>query len=249
MATQDGGRSSTRSIHYRKKDQLLELRSKRKPLPPCYAHINCLYPSSVSTRKRGKKVGLLQRLRRRGFCPPLPTIILANVRSISNKVDEICAHVRYDHIFRESCLLAFTETWLEEDDNDNLIAIDGFSCVRSDRTAESKKKKGGGLCVYINLKYCTNYTVKKRMCCPDLELLVLSMRPFYLPRDFGVIYIVQVYVPPTAKTEVAAAIIADVVHEFQTRSPDAPVVTLPTNLLSTHLMSDKREENSGLMLL
>ncbi|XP_055863995.1 uncharacterized protein LOC106080210 isoform X1 [Biomphalaria glabrata] len=58
------------------------------------------------------------------------------------------------------------------------------------------------------------------------HLLALSLRPFYLPRDFGVIYIVLVYVPPTAKTEVAAAIIADVVHEFQTRSPDAPVVIL-----------------------
>ena len=49
------------------------------------------------------------------------------------------------------------------DDNDKFTTIDGFSCVRSDRTAESNKKKGGGVCVYINNKFCNNYTIIKKV--------------------------------------------------------------------------------------
>ena len=222
MTIQDG----ILSIRYNRA-QLLDLCLNDNPLPPCYAHRDCLYYSSYfGGRKRGKKGGIRQRLKRRGSRPPLPLIVLANVRSIRNKMDEISAHVRYDSIFRGCSIMCFTETWLDADDNDNFITIDGFSCVRGDRTAESGKKKGGGLCVYINTKYCNNYTVKKRICCPDLELIALSLRPFYLPREFGIIYIVLVYVPPTANTNVTTEGIVDLVHDVQTRSPDAPVVIL-----------------------
>ncbi len=37
-------------------------------------------------RKRGKRAGVLVRLRRRAFRPPLPTILLANVQSLDNKL-------------------------------------------------------------------------------------------------------------------------------------------------------------------
>ncbi len=36
-------------------------------------------------RKRGKRAGVLVRLRRRAFRPPLPTILLANVQSLDKK--------------------------------------------------------------------------------------------------------------------------------------------------------------------
>ena len=113
----------------------------------------------LPVEEKRKKGVIRKKLKIRGFRPPLPSIILANVRLIRNKVDEISAHVRYNNVFRESCIMCFTETWLDTDDNDNFTTIDGFSCVRSDRTAESNKKKGGGLCVYINNKFCNNYTV------------------------------------------------------------------------------------------
>ena len=44
-------------------------------------------------RKRGKRSGLLVRLRRRAHRAPLPSILLANVQSLDNKVDEIRARV------------------------------------------------------------------------------------------------------------------------------------------------------------
>jgi len=40
-------------------------------------------------RKRGKRAGVLVRLRRRAFRPPLPTILLANVQSLDNKLEAV----------------------------------------------------------------------------------------------------------------------------------------------------------------
>ncbi len=46
-------------------------------------------------RKRGKRAGVLIRLRRRAFRPPLPTILLANVQSLDNKLCELRARISY----------------------------------------------------------------------------------------------------------------------------------------------------------
>ncbi len=46
-------------------------------------------------RKRGKRAGVLVRLRRRAFRPPLPTILLANVQSLDNKLCELRARISY----------------------------------------------------------------------------------------------------------------------------------------------------------
>ncbi|KAJ8352129.1 hypothetical protein SKAU_G00236050 [Synaphobranchus kaupii] len=57
---------------------------------------------------------------------PLPSIILANARSLRNKTDKLQAHVRYQHEFKGACILALTETWLEERDSDCELVMDGF---------------------------------------------------------------------------------------------------------------------------
>ncbi len=46
-------------------------------------------------RKRGKRAGVLVRLRRRPLRPPLPTILLANVQSLDNKLCELRARISY----------------------------------------------------------------------------------------------------------------------------------------------------------
>ena len=48
--------NGVRVIHY-DRVQLLELRSKDNPLPPCYAKLDCFYTTSSNRRKRGKKGG------------------------------------------------------------------------------------------------------------------------------------------------------------------------------------------------
>ena len=66
-------------------------------------------------RKRGRRSGLLVRLRRRAHRAPLPSILLANVQSLDNKVDKIRARVAFQRDIRDCNILCFTETWLTRD--------------------------------------------------------------------------------------------------------------------------------------
>ncbi|KAK0137741.1 hypothetical protein N1851_026045 [Merluccius polli] len=176
-------------------------------------------------RKRGRKGGVRQRVRRRGNRPPLPSIVLSNVRSIRNKMDELRVHTRYSHEYREANILVFSETWLREDIPDSLLELEGFSFTRADREATSGKSRGGGLGVYVSNSWCSQYTVREKYCDPDLELLCLSMRPFYLPREYGNV-ICAVYVPPSANAARAANRLAECVHAQMLRTPGAPIFVL-----------------------
>ncbi len=64
------------------------------------------------SRKRGKRAGVLVRLRRRAFQPPLPTILLANVQSLDNKLCELRARISYQRETRDCCVICLTETWM-----------------------------------------------------------------------------------------------------------------------------------------
>ena len=168
-----------------------------------------------------------QRVRRRGNKPPLPIITLANLRSINNKIDEIRALTRYNTEFRSSSLLCFTETWLSSEIPSETVDVSGFQIIRLDRSqTETQKSKVGGVCIYINGKWCRNYKIRFQLCQRDVELLGVSFRPFYLPREFGQIKIIAVYVPPDADEENAAATIAETVNSMEMASPDAPTIVL-----------------------
>ena len=75
--------------------------------------------------------------------------------------------------------------------------------------------------IYVNEKWCTNISVKERECSPDLELLTVGLRPFYLPREFNQIFVTVVYIPPHANTVTAATKIADIHNELERKSPDS----------------------------
>lgn len=47
----------------------------------------------------------------------------------------------------------------------------------------TRKSYRGGVCLYINQKWCKNFIVREQVCLPDIEVLSMSMRP-YLPREF-----------------------------------------------------------------
>ena len=98
--------------------------------------------------------------------------------------------------------------------------------MRADRLPESGKKHGGGLCFYINEKWCNNATVRYQVCCPDVEMLTVNVRPFYLPREFSQIYLCIAYCPPKSNVQVACDIVADHIHSLQARSPDAAIVIM-----------------------
>ncbi|KAL1277323.1 hypothetical protein QQF64_023996 [Cirrhinus molitorella] len=63
-------------------------------------------------RPRGKRVGVRNRLRARAHRAPLPSILLVNVQSLGNKLDDLRARVKFQRDIRDCNLLCFTETWL-----------------------------------------------------------------------------------------------------------------------------------------
>ncbi len=143
-------------------------------------------------RKRGKRVGVLVRLRCRPLRPPLPTILLANVQSLDNKLCELRARISYQRETRDCCIICLTETWMSAVVPDSAIVLTGFFVHRSDRTKElTGKSRGGGVCFFINNSWCDERNLHsiKSFCSPDLEFHMLLCRPFWLPREFTAIII------------------------------------------------------------
>lgn len=64
--------------------------------------------------------------------------------------------------------------------------------------------------------------VREEVCTADIELLTVSIRPFYLPREFQQLFISLVYIHPKSDVQKATDIISQVVHRYQLHSPDSP---------------------------
>ena len=88
------------------------------------------------TRKRGKRGGALCRLRSRSLRPALPAIVLANVRSLRNKADELFNMLSFNREFKDSSVLCFTETWLDSTTPDEAVCPQSHSMFRVDRSYE-----------------------------------------------------------------------------------------------------------------
>ncbi len=136
---------------------------------------------------RGRRAGIRNRLRKRAYSPPLLSILLANVQSLENKMDDLRARISFQWDIRDCNILCLTETWLTPSVPDTAVTpSDNFSVLRIDRTAEAGKNKGGGVCFMINKKWCDprNISILLHSCSPHLEHLSIICRPFYLPREF-----------------------------------------------------------------
>ena len=186
---------------------------------------------SVSTRKRsnkkkkrGSRGGVLQRLKRRGSRFPLPTITLTNIQSLWNKHDELSALLQYDNHFRRCNVLCLTETWLQEE---KIVNFPGRTVIRADRdnTAAGKLGCGGGVCMIIDDKWGTQYTIREQVCTKDFEIITVSFRPFYLPREFGQITLILAYLPGP-NFEACGERLAESYHAAIARSADQPVFIL-----------------------
>ncbi len=100
--------------------------------------------------ERGKRASVLVRLRRSPLRPPLPTILLANVQSLDNKLCELRARISYQRETRDCCIICLTETWMSEMVPDSAIELTGNSVHRSDRMKELTGKSRGGVSVSIS---------------------------------------------------------------------------------------------------
>lgn len=89
-------------------------------------------------------------------------------------------------------------------------------------SAVTGKSIGGGVCFYVNQRYCKSTMVRDSICTPDLELLTVSLHPFYLPREFSQLSFTLVYIHSRASAAAVCDLIAEVSNRLDTISPDAP---------------------------
>ncbi len=178
-------------------------------------------------KHRGKRAGIRNRLRKRAHSPPLPSILLANVQSLDNKMDDLRARISFQRDIRDCNIICLSETWLTPLVPDNAVTpSDNFSVFRMDRTAEAGKTKGGGVCFFINKKWCDprNISILSRSCSPHLEHLSIICRPFYLPREFSSTVVTAVYIPPQADSSLALSKLHDELSGYINIHPDAACI-------------------------
>ena len=69
----------------------------------------------------------------------------------------------------------------------------GFTLHRQDSSAVSSKTRGG---VFVNHSWCMKSNIKEVSRKPEVEYLMISCRPHYLPRKFSSTFFVAVCLPP-----------------------------------------------------
>ncbi len=107
------------------------------------------------TRNTVEKALEFARLRKRAHSPPLLSILLANVQSLENKMDDLRARISFQRDIRDCNIICLTETWLTPSVPVTAVTpSDNFSVLRMDRTSEAGKSKGGGVCFMINKEWC-----------------------------------------------------------------------------------------------
>lgn len=187
--------------------------------------LNLYYiPKDIKRRKRGRASGVRKRLHSQKNKPYLPSLIIGNVQSINNKTDELAANVSYFQEYRNVSIMSFTETWLGDLDRDDHVDIQGFKLIRGDRILENTNKtKGGGLCVYVNEQWChpNNVILKRHSCTPNLEILTVSLRPYYLPREFSHVIHSTIYIPDKSVVKPAEKELFSAIQDLERNSPNA----------------------------
>lgn len=102
-------------------------------------------------QKRGKHGGFRARLTANPHKPSIPTIVLANVRSLDNKLDFIRLLRSTQRTVRDCCVFVFTETWLSDSVPDCAIQLDQLTCYRADRALVAGGKTSGGGFVFTSM--------------------------------------------------------------------------------------------------
>ena len=226
----DVGRTAFLQLNSAQAEQLRDLDLLRRPSPSST-------PTTASRpqrrrhkrrerkQKRGKRGGIRARLTANPHKPSIPTVVLANVRSLDNKLDYIRLLRSTQRTVRDCCVFVFTETWLSDSVPDCAIQLDQLTCYRADRArVAGGKTRGGGLCVYINDAWCRDAVVICKHCSPLVEFMIIKCRPFYLPREYTAILLVSVYIPPNNNNSNRNDALNELyqhISEQQTAHPDA----------------------------
>ncbi|KAI4877181.1 hypothetical protein NFI96_007309, partial [Prochilodus magdalenae] len=176
-------------------------------------------------QRRGKRGGLRAKLMLNPHRTVLPSVFLANVRSLAGKLDELKIWTLTQRRHMDCNLMFFTETWLNSDVANSVVELEGRALFRADRSAAATgKTRGGGNCIYVNKAWCTDSVVMVTHCSADLEFLIIKCRPFYLPREFNCVFAGIVYVPPDANANAAMEVLCAAISKLQTDQPNGAFI-------------------------
>ncbi len=182
----DVGRTTFLALNSAHAEELRDLGLLRRPTPsptPTTASRpqQRRYKRRERKQKRGKRGGIRARLAANPHKPAIPTILLANLRSLDNKLDYIRLLRSTQRTVRDCCVFVFTETWLNNSVPDCAIQLEQLTCYRADRAlVEGGKRRGGGLCllnmqptvikgiVYPKILFVIIYSLT---CCPKPVLI------------------------------------------------------------------------------
>ncbi len=165
------------------------------------------------TRKRGKRVGVLVKLRQRGFRTALPSIHLANLHSLPNKTAKLLLLSRTNKDFSNSAALCFTETWLNDAIPDSALSLPGFQLFRAVR-----RRINSEIAWWQDMFLHQRKVVYRCNSVKEDEALFINCKPLYSPREIYSYILVSVYIPPQAHVSSAYSLIRSQTQNNNTRT-------------------------------
>lgn len=99
--------------------------------------------------------------------------------------------------------------------------------LRMDRTEESGKLTGSGVCLMTN-NWCHpgNVSLLTRCCSPNLQHVDILYRHFYLPREFSAVTVIPLYIPLQVDTDTALATLHDNIGIYHTKYLDGALIVV-----------------------
>ena len=106
------------------------------------------------------------------------------------------------------------------------VTPSGFTLYRHDRTADSGKRRGRGVCVMLNSLWATDVAVLASHCSTVLEQLTVKIRPFFLPREFTAVVMSAVYTPPQADKAAALDDLYGIINGLENVHPETAFIVV-----------------------
>ena len=81
---------------------------------------------------------------------------MRNVRTLTNKIDELKVLTRTNLEFQQCSIMCLTETWLQVLIPDPNASLPGLQSIWPDREMRRGKRRGGGIAVLFNNRWCNS---------------------------------------------------------------------------------------------
>ena len=141
----------------------------------------------------------------------LPGISLGNIniRSLFGKLEDVVWILELGKI----CILGVCETWLNSFVPDQMISIPHYDQFRGDRTINSGKRTGGGVCFFTHSKYNIVNQDELTVCNPDIEVIWIQL----ILKDTRPTFIACIYRPPSGSLDAAMDILDGQILDLRSR--------------------------------